>query len=66
MPVSCDQAVIDALAHLEAALALLDGADAPAHLGAHVDLAICQLREAFDIGPDRSTTLPADRSFPGA
>jgi hypothetical protein len=64
MPVSCDQAVIEALAHLEAALELLDGANAPAHVGAHVDLAICQLREAFELATERAATRPARRNFP--
>lgn len=64
MPESCDQAVIDALAHLEAALGLLDGADAPAHIGAHVDLAICRLREAFGLEPDRPATVSAGRDLP--
>lgn len=52
MPGTCDQAIVDALKHLEAALGLLDEADAPAQIGAHVDLAICQLRDAFPQRPD--------------
>jgi hypothetical protein len=64
MPESCDQAVTDALAHLEAALGLLDGSDAPAHIGAHVDLAICQLCEAFGLERDRPATVPAGRNLP--
>lgn len=32
-----------ALACMQAALALLDDADAPADIGAHLDLAICRL-----------------------
>lgn len=34
-----------ALAYMEAALRVLDEAGAPADIGAHVDLAICRLRE---------------------
>lgn len=64
MPGSCDQAVIDALKHLEAALELLDGANAPAQIGAHVDLAICQLRDAFALRPERPDIAQADRDFP--
>lgn len=30
---------------LELALQILDASDAPAHIGAHLDLALCQLRE---------------------
>src|SRR3712207_6241191 len=40
----------DALGYLEAALTLLDAHDAPAHIGAHVDLAICQLKEHLQTG----------------
>lgn len=38
--------LIEALDHLHAALDLLDRAAAPAHIGAHVDLAIHQLGAA--------------------
>ena len=40
-----DDALSSALAHLREALALLDEASAPAHIGAHVDLAAHQLQE---------------------
>lgn len=33
--------------HLEAALRLLDETDVPADVGAHVDLALCRLKEAL-------------------
>lgn len=36
-----------ALDHLEGSLQLLDDADAPAEIGAHVDLAIHRLREVL-------------------
>jgi hypothetical protein len=36
-----------ALSHMEAALDSLDAADAPADVGAHLDLAICRLREVL-------------------
>ena len=39
-----DEALRQALALMESALGLLDGAAAPAEIGAHLDLAICQLR----------------------
>lgn len=38
----------DAGNHLRSALALLDRAEAPAHVGAHVDFAIHQLEHAID------------------
>lgn len=38
-----DETLMSALAHLREALALLDRADAPAQIGAHVDLAAHQL-----------------------
>ena len=46
-----DEMLKAALGHLRAALDLLDRADAPAQIGAHVDLAVCQLSE--------STTAPS-------
>jgi len=53
-----EQAFGDALAHLRDALEILDSFDAPAQIGAHIDLALCQLHEliastkglALDIG----------------
>jgi hypothetical protein len=39
---------VGALELLEQALALIDQSDAPAHIGAHLDLALCQLREHLD------------------
>lgn len=38
----------DALSLLEKALKILDAIEAPANIGAHVDLAICQLREVLE------------------
>lgn len=35
----------EALAHLEAALAILDDLDISADVGAYIDLAICRLRD---------------------
>ena len=64
VPGTCDQDVIDALQHLEAALALLDGAGAPAQIGAHVDLAICQLRDAFAIELEVADIAQADGTCP--
>lgn len=39
------------LQYLEIALQILDASDAPAQIGAHLDLALCQLRE-HTIGAD--------------
>jgi len=39
------QLLVQALEHLKAAVALLDRAQAPAHIAAHVDLATHQLRD---------------------
>jgi hypothetical protein len=38
----------EAADHLQSALGLLDCAEAPAHIGAHVDLAIHQLEDSID------------------
>lgn len=35
----------EAVQYLEFALQILDASDAPAQIGAHLDLALCQLRE---------------------
>lgn len=45
MPADREEALGTALGHLQAALELLDGAEASPQIGAHVDLAICQLQE---------------------
>lgn len=37
--------LIQALDAMRASLAFLDEVDAPAHIGAHLDLAICRLEE---------------------
>ena len=39
-----EQMLTAALDHLGAALELLDSAEAPAHIGAHVDLALNQVK----------------------
>ncbi len=44
---SRQEMLCDAANHLQSALDLLDGAEAPAHIGARVDLAAHQLREAI-------------------
>ncbi len=41
----------EALVHLEQAIALLDGADAPGQIGAQADLAACQLRRSIEVEP---------------
>ena len=48
-----------ALALMIDALRLLDQAEAPADIGAHLDLAICRLSEALD------RPWPASNSHPG-
>lgn len=50
------QLLVQALEHLKAAIDLLDRAQAPAHIAAHVDLAAHQLRDK--IGCEK----PADKS----
>ena len=46
-----DSALGQALALMKTALVLLDEADAPPHIGAHLDLAICQLGEIVNLDP---------------
>ena len=44
-----------ALANMKAALSLLDGAEAPDDIGAHLDLAICRLENFIKSGvPNKS------------
>ena len=51
-----------ALALMREALDLLDGARAPAHLGAHLDLAIVRLAESIPAGtPKGSGPRPGGR-----
>jgi len=40
-----DTGLSEAIEHLRAALAILDSTQAPAQIGAHVDLALCQLQD---------------------
>ena len=40
--------LISALQLLKDALQIMDHCDAPGHIGAHVDLALCQLREHLE------------------
>jgi hypothetical protein len=58
-----DDALREALQLMESALDLLDLAGAPAQIGAHLDLAICELRSATAARPfGRSTeVLPRAR-----
>lgn len=46
--------LIDAAKHLRAAIALLDEADAPAHIAAHLDLAANQIDDVIG-SVDRAT-----------
>ena len=48
-----------ALICMESALQLLDDADAPPEIGAHLDLAICRL---MDVLPQRSADMQTARS----
>jgi hypothetical protein len=41
------EALAKALSYIEMALELLDEAGSPADIGAHLDLALCRLREAL-------------------
>jgi hypothetical protein len=43
----------ESLEHLRRAQRLLDGADAPAEIGCHLDLAICHLKALLRMSPDR-------------
>jgi hypothetical protein len=47
----------EALSYMESALELLDRAQVSAHIGAHLDLAICELQSAMGLStpvPDRN------------
>lgn len=48
-----------ALSYLQSALQILDHLNAPAHIGAHVDLAVCELQEYVEeqIGSDVPLTM---------
>ena len=48
------QFLAEAEGHLRSALDLLDSAAAPAHIGAHVDLAIHQLQTELDAARETS------------
>jgi hypothetical protein len=41
-----------ALQHLQRAIRILDQSEAPAHIGANIDLIICRLRDAIEQGPE--------------
>ena len=51
-----EDALAEALEHLEKAIELLDRAGAPANIAAHVDLGRCQLRDLVAADPGISTT----------
>jgi hypothetical protein len=48
---------VEALAYMEKALELLDTFDLDVEVGAHLDLAICRLRDAIQ---SRATTKPKE------
>jgi len=54
VPSSAHLKLKQALHSMEAALQLLDEADAPADLGAHLDMAICRLNELLPAPSRRS------------
>lgn len=64
LPKVREEALAEALGHLRTALELLDRAEAPGQIGAHVDLAICQLQDEIGVdaripnaaAPNASTT----------
>jgi hypothetical protein len=56
-----NEALGEALAHMASALALLDAAAAPAQIGAHLDLAICELREVIRGGNSPNSSLSRNR-----
>jgi len=57
LPIIRGEALVDALAHLQSALELLDRANAPGQIGAHVDLAICQLQDEIGSGSETSGSI---------
>lgn len=57
------EALREPLAFMQSALALLDRAGAPVHIGAHLDLAICELQSAIE-GLASGSPAPVGRSLP--
>ncbi|HET7604668.1 MAG TPA: hypothetical protein VFK28_01190 [Sphingomicrobium sp.] len=57
-----DDPLGEALAFMESALKLLDRAAAPAHIGAHLDLAICELQESIATAFAPASPAPGRRS----
>ena len=45
---------LEALGHLEKALRILDDIQVPGNIGAHVDLAICQLKDVLQTWQESS------------
>ena len=56
------EALGGALSYMEAALKLLDKCDAPADIGAHLDMAICRLRDVLSQKGVRRSASPEDQS----
>lgn len=54
------KALTDAMDHLRTAIAILDSADAPAQIAAHLDLALCQLAEIIGCRPEANAQLNSD------
>jgi hypothetical protein len=54
------EALQKALSYMEVALELLDGAEAPAEIGAHLDLALCRLREVVGDAEGQISGASAD------
>ena len=57
-----DDMLSEALAAMQSALALLDKAGAPAQIGAHLDLAICQLQDCIESATDACPGTGLDKS----
>lgn len=49
-----EERLYKALENMESALRLLDDLDAPADIGAHLDLAICRLKELVSVEADNA------------
>jgi hypothetical protein len=60
---SRQQMLTDAANHLQAAMDLLDGAGAPGHIAAHVDLALHQLGELLPLSRSESRLTISDDPF---
>jgi hypothetical protein len=53
-----EQMLRDAANHLQSAIDLLDGAAAPGHIAAHVDLGLQQLKDVISMAPRAGSHRP--------